>query len=189
MKKILILLTLISTASFCDTAFKHEIRLGYDSVGTTSYEETEFEHRRNFEVVYEMYDEVYYNLDFGFGFIFRWESKAKDLTILGANSNDERLANSTPIYLTLKYRVPTKYFVPFVKINAGQSLNHKSEFFRESGYGPDDSFYYAYGFGFEFKNFIFDASYQTTTYELDSRNPSIDLQNEKITISLGYQYE
>ena len=66
MKKILLLFSIISFISFADTPFKHEMRLGYDYSGETKAEGESFDHTVNLELVYEMYDEIYNNLDFGF---------------------------------------------------------------------------------------------------------------------------
>lgn len=189
MKKILFLFILINCISYSDTPFKHELRFGYDINGSTSVENETFTHKANFELVYEMYDEVYNNLDLGLGIILRRESSAREVNILGVNYEERKFANFTPLYITLKYRFPFEKFSAFTKLNIGYSFNHSSDFFHDNKYNTKDSLYYAVGTGLEFNNFIFDLSYQIINYKIEKSSNSIGLENSRITVSLGYQFE
>lgn len=189
MKSIFLFFLFFTCLTFADTPFKHELRFGYDFKGETTIQNSEFEHSSNFEISYEIYDEIINNLDFGLGITIRRESSAKNVTFLNSNSSEEKIANLIPIYGTFKYRFPMKDFSPFIKFNIGYSINHEQDLLKENDYETENSIYYALGAGIEKKNFIFDISYQITDYNIESANTSIEVENRKTTFSFGYQFE
>lgn len=219
MKKVLIILGIITSSIIYSENRKLEIKLGGDLAKKYSHEYNNISEDTKFsyEVSLEYRREFFKNTEFGLGIAYQDHGKLKDSTTSyyqsGTGYTDFTtkgdLYNSVPLYLTARYNFKnSSEYTPYIKANLGYSFNvnngsidtkwKNSYTGREIGGGFDvdakDGLYYAIGSGFEYRNFIFDLSYQVNTSKVKLKDnyghnkEDLDADFERITLGIGYNF-
>lgn len=140
-----------------------------------------------------------------------------------ATEYDYENLTSIPLYLTARYNFKnSSEFTPYVKLNLGYSFNSsnlkETQHFLNTvtgeiegtydgfDYDAEDGFYYGFGFGVEYRNFLIDLSYEVNDYEYNGKyytssgmnngtvvteyqSDKIKATNQKLNLSIGYQFE
>ena len=178
-KKYLLLIGLVLTFSVYAENNTIEVKGGYDvykkveQKDTNGYDKLKFKNGFNLGAEYRR--EIFENIQVGAGLEYNFNSdktpgdkyNAAENSTIKYSSDD---LDSIPLYATARYVFRNRTdFTPYVKVNVGYSFNSGdmeakktlhdvNKSFKGYDYSAKDSFYYAFGTGVEYKNFIVDLT-------------------------------
>jgi hypothetical protein len=225
-KKYLLLMGLVLTFPVFSENNIIEVKGGYDIYKNieqkdgNGYDKLKF--KNGFGLGAEYRREIFENIQLGAGVEYNFNSdktpgdkySSVDNSNIKYSSDD---LDSIPLYATARYVFRNRTeFTPYVKVNMGYSFNsgdmkaektlyNYNKTFTAYDYSAKDSFYYAFGTGVEYRNFIVDLTYEINNYKADGKrytsvsdvpgglnvsykDEDIKFKNQKLKLSVGYQF-
>jgi len=193
----LLLVTIILSASRSGTEVRLDGGMGFfsetkeNNVKYISKETKGFSIDAQIELWKEYFVEGLY-LGVGTG----WQNhQSADKVIDKIGNYDESVVfRSIPIYFTTKYHLIPEYkgiekgWYPYLKFDAGYSINIKSDDLKDVSLAMDDGLYFSGGIGAEFDGWITEIAYKYNSGKVTGLTKEEDFSYSRLALGLGYRF-